>query len=147
MAPQQIALYAFYAGVRRRCRGPRCAEGERCERCHLTDDEVHDRRAELQALYAATGQRGSLAAAQGGGTTGKELEEFQAWLQQTRSRINRAVRQALGRGPASERYCLRPPAEADTRPGRRGLGLPSRLVTVRGGAAGDAKLEAGPRQG
>jgi CRISPR-associated protein (TIGR02584 family) len=147
MTPQQVALYAFYARARRRCRGPRCAEGERCARCHLTDGEVHDRRAELQALYAATGQRGSLAAAQGGGTTEKELEEFRAWLQQTRSRINRAVRQALGRGPASERYCVRPPAGADTRPGRRGLGLPSRLVTLRGGAAGDAKLEAGPRQG
>jgi CRISPR-associated protein (TIGR02584 family) len=136
LEPQEVALYALYAASRAACRVPACKAGGRCSRCCLSDDEVHDRRAEIARRYAearggerATGLAHLLAAAD---HDAQQLAAFRAWLQQTRSRLNRRLAAVLGRGPVGRRYLV---TEADLgRTGdkrRRGLLLPPGFIDVR----------------
>lgn len=135
LPPQELALYAFYARVRRACRSRACQGGARCPGCHPTDDEVHDRRRHLLELYRATrptaeGTITKLLAADH--HAANELEDFRAWLQQTRSRVNRAIQAVLGRGPQGERYMITT-MDADHPEGRRrrGLRLPPEFIGFR----------------
>lgn len=132
LSPQELALYALYAEARRACGHPECRQGERCARCHLSDDEVHDRRDRLLELYALAGGTGRPIWARAPQGTAEALEAFRAWLLQTRSRIKRALGRVLGPGPRAERYAVTAMARAgDDRRGRRGLGLPPGAVEVR----------------
>jgi CRISPR-associated protein (TIGR02584 family) len=134
LPPQELALYAFYAGERRACRNLACRAGGRCPRCHPTDDEVHDRRGRLLELYRAArpAAGGSLVALlEAEHRTADEMDSFRSWLQQTRSRVNRAIQAALGRGPHGERYAITT-MDADRPEGRRrrGLLLPPEFIDV-----------------
>jgi CRISPR-associated protein (TIGR02584 family) len=131
LPPQQMALYLFYLRLRGRCRARCCALGGRCAACHLSDDEVHDRREELVELYREV--RGGVGLGAGPGERGAapaEMKGFHPWLQQMRSRINARIREALGGGPRAARYAI---SEAPQEPGakrRRGLGLRPHLIRV-----------------
>lgn len=139
LAPRELALYALYAEARRACRHAPCREGGRCEQCHLGDDEVHDRRARLCDLYTRTGGRGRLDWAEASAASAAALEEFRAWLLQTRSRINQAIRRALGPGPRGQRYAIAPmDRTGGDRRGRRGLAVPPGAITLRMGPAREA---------
>jgi CRISPR-associated protein (TIGR02584 family) len=123
LRPQEIALYAFYARARMSCRAPTCREGGRCQDCHLTDDHVHDRRHDLLAIHRAVAPGGDSRLRSLLSTNADDAEAlatFRAWLQQTRSRLNRALREALGPGPRGARYLL---ARLDAAAGRRHRGL------------------------
>lgn len=136
LAPRELALYAFYAEARRACRRARCREGDRCEQCHLGDDEVHDRRERLRALYAQAGGRERPGWVEASVASAAALEDFRAWLLQTRSRVNDAITRALGPGPKRERYAIVPMDRAGgDRRGRRGLGVPPGAITLRVGPA------------
>lgn len=128
---QQFALYQFYALARRRCPRRACRTGERCAGCQLADDEIHDRRADLLALYRAL-RKGSVAAEErGSGPASEKIEAFREWLEQTRSRLNRALREALGTpGPRATSYLVTgaPGGAGDKR--RRGIGLQPVLVQI-----------------
>lgn len=131
---QQFALYQLYVLTRHRCRRAACRIGGRCPACQLPDDAVHDRRAELLALYrtlhpasARLEERTSGPASE----TEEALRLFREWLEQTRSRLNRALRAALGGpGPRATSYLVTdaPRAAGDKR--RRGLGLQPGLVRI-----------------
>ncbi|MDR7491964.1 MAG: CRISPR-associated ring nuclease Csm6 [Armatimonadota bacterium] len=137
LPPQEAALYAFYATLRARCRAQACQGGGRCPSCHPTDDEIHDRRPELAALYGAAQPRGEgnrvAALLWAAKHDARELEEFRAWLQQTRSRLNRRLRDVLGAGPRGRHYLVAAMGN-ETAEGRRrrGLGLSPRFVRVEG---------------
>jgi len=131
LAAQQFALYHFYVLARSRCRRQACRAGGRCSSCQLAEDDVHDRRAELVALYEAL--RGA-PVDRDGRTTGiasEKVEEFREWLEQTRSKVNRALRDTLGGpGPRAAAYSItEAPRTADDKR-RRGLGLPPPLVRI-----------------
>jgi CRISPR-associated protein (TIGR02584 family) len=136
LAPRELALYALYAEARRACGRAGCRDGDRCEQCHLGDDEVHDRRERLSELYTRAGGRGRPDWAGAATTAGEALEEFRAWLRQTRSRVNGAIARALGPGPRGHQYTIAPmDRTGDDRRGRRGLGVPPGAITVRAGRA------------
>jgi hypothetical protein len=125
LRPQELALYAFYSAARRNCRTRACRAGARCERCHPTDDEVHNGRRRILEFYQlarpdAPGKLSKILAADHHGAD--ELVEFRSWLEQTRSRVNRAMRSALGRGPRGERYLITQ-MDAGSAQGRRQRGL------------------------
>lgn len=125
LAPQELALYAFYAEARRTCRTRACRTGERCQGCHPTDRDVHDRRRRILELYqsARPGTPGKLSKILAANHhSAEELDEFQSWLQQTRSRVNRAIQSLLGRGPQGERYMITR-LDRRSREGRRRRGL------------------------
>ncbi len=136
LPPRELALYVLYAEARRACRRASCGEGDRCERCHLGDDEIHDRRERLCGLYTHAGGRGRPGWAEASAESADALDAFRAWLLQTRSRINDAIRRALGPGPRGARYAVAPmDRTGGDRRGRRGLGVPPGAITVRVGRA------------
>jgi hypothetical protein len=125
---QQFALYQFYALARRRCRRARCRAGGCCEGCQLADDEVHDRRAQLLEVYRALGPVAPGLEKRAGD---EELPAFREWLEQTRSRLNRALRGALGGpGPRAASYLVSETLRMAGDKRRRGLGLPPGLVRI-----------------
>jgi CRISPR-associated protein (TIGR02584 family) len=133
LSPQEIALYALYAELRAGCRTPGCRAGGACAGCHMSDDDVHERRQDLWRLYTVAQPHagGRLAALLGGeAQEADDLTDFRAWLQQTRSRLNRVIGNALGRGPRGRRYRVLPARTVETGR-RRGLGVPPRFI--RGG--------------
>jgi CRISPR-associated protein (TIGR02584 family) len=130
LAPQLLALYLLYADLRRQCREPRCARGARCAECQPTDDEVHDRRERLLAIYRGVGGRADEEAARG--PSSERLDDFRAWLQQARSRLNARIRAALGAGPRAERYAITEVPPTPGAPRRRGLALRPGLIRASG---------------
>lgn len=131
LVPQLLALYLFYADLRRRCRTGGCARGERCSRCHPTDDEVHDRRDGLLAIYRGLGGRAEARAGGGRGPAVEDLVEFRAWLQQSRSHLNARIRASLGEGPRAARYAVTEAPGVAGEPRRRGLALQPALIRAR----------------
>jgi CRISPR-associated protein (TIGR02584 family) len=125
---QQFALYELYALARLRCRRRACAAGGRCRDCQLADDEVHERQADLLRLYRA------LRPASAGhhlekGPAAQDLNAFREWLEQTRSRLNRALRDALGGpGPRVDAYLIRDAGAIGGDKRCRGIGLEPGLI-------------------
>lgn len=126
LPPQEVALYALYAVLRAACRDPACRAGGRCARCHPTDDEIHDRRAQLAGLYARAQPRGERTAVgallAAPADDAGALADFRAWLQQSRSRLNHRLRVVLGPGPRGQRYLIST-IGANAADGRRRRGL------------------------
>ncbi|HWP34526.1 MAG TPA: CRISPR-associated ring nuclease Csm6 [Thermodesulfobacteriota bacterium] len=132
LAPQGLAVYALYAEARQACRSPACREGDRCSGCHLSDDEVLDRRKRLLELCALAGGQRKPSWAHGPPESSEAVESFRDWLRQARSRINRALERTLGRGPRASLYTIDPMnGGGASRPGRRGLRVPPGAVTLR----------------
>ncbi len=135
LPPQEVALFALYAAVRAACRNAGCRDGGRCARCHLTDDEVHDRRFEIAGWYElAAGSRRETAVGRlltAAAHDAQQLSDFRAWLQQTRSRLNRRLVGALGRGPGGRRYAVTALDPERNGRRRRGLLLAPRFISVR----------------
>ncbi|MGH7265542.1 MAG: CRISPR-associated ring nuclease Csm6 [Candidatus Rokuibacteriota bacterium] len=128
---QQFALYQLYALARRRCRHAACRGGARCPGCQLADDEVHDRRAEFLALYRALARSPAGVEERRSGPASESLEEFRKWLEQTRSRLNRTLREALGGpGPRAMSYLVTDELRVAGDKRRRGLGLQPGLVQI-----------------
>lgn len=128
---QQFALYQLYALARAGCRRTACRDGARCLRCQLSDDAVHDRRAALRALYDTLRPAGvSSDSRRATGPESDRLEDFRLWLEQTRSRLNRRLRDALGGpGPRTAAYCV---VEATGLGAKRcrGLGIQPPLIRM-----------------
>lgn len=127
LRPQEIALYAAYAEARGGCPRAACRAGDRCAGCQLTDDELHDRRGVLLRFYEATRPQTAsrvIGILSGAGTDAHTLAAFREWLEQTRSRLNRALAGALGRGPRGARYLVTGMGAETEQRRRRGLALP-----------------------
>jgi CRISPR-associated protein (TIGR02584 family) len=140
LPPLELTLYAVYAQSRSACSAPACRGGGRCARCHLEDTEVVERRGQLLELYRAT-QRGETRdwpeVLREDPADASGVFAFRAWLEQTRSRVNRALRAAFGPGPRGQRYAIAPMDASANGRRRRGLGLPPAFVRVMGLGPGE----------
>jgi CRISPR-associated protein (TIGR02584 family) len=131
LPPIQLGLYLLYARTRMKCRRPACLAGDRCETCQLWDKELSDRREELADLCLKLRLAGYAASGPAALSTTATQDDFDQWIQQTRSRLNRALEQAVGRGPRGLPYLVTEAGLAGER--RRGLGVSPRLITLEGG--------------
>jgi len=96
LPPQEFALYALYAALRRQCNS--CERNRRpaCERCHPTDREIFSRhRPLLRAMYSGARPAGGQALEkmlEDETGKGEIAEDFDKWLRETRSRLKSHLR-------------------------------------------------------
>jgi CRISPR-associated protein (TIGR02584 family) len=136
LPPREFALYCLYAGLRVQC--VRCAANGRpgCERCQPTDQEIYDdHRANLLAAYRQCRPGGGERLARLlSDQTGREgaRTDFDDWLRQTRSKLNRRLRAwAVSNPGLGTALIQRMRTSSSLKENRRGLCLSPNCIRFR----------------
>jgi CRISPR-associated protein (TIGR02584 family) len=131
LPPQEFALYAVYAGLRRRCKACRRNRSQACKSCHPTDGEIFARyRPLLRAVYYLVRPSGGprlMKMLEDADQKAENAQDFDEWLRQTRSRIGRGLR-ASGAGVPALAFISDSKDIAAEKGTRRGLRLPPDLI-------------------
>lgn len=136
MPAQQFALYYLYSSLRQACTTCRRG-GAACPSCHPTDDEIFSGlRTRLLEIYEAScraGGRKLMELLADRSESADRREEFDSWLRQTRSKINRTIRIQGSAGLVPGGALIRKTAAPGPAAGnRRGLRIAPR--SIRAGA-------------